>query len=100
MDITLEDIQKTSKIHGPRNAMRIMESLGKKEPFMSAMKNEVMQEIAKEVIVELEMLLNKIIDNKITDEEKMRYKVLNDILGTWSEKIAGYYKLVGKIKGG
>jgi hypothetical protein len=97
-NFALDDLEKYVARHGSRNATRVMSMLGKKLPFVEAIKSEIGQELLKDAIAKLEILLEKGFENTATDDEKAEYRVLKSIVETWSKRIALYTKGVKKLK--
>jgi len=94
----LADLESYVARHGSRNAARVMSMLGKKLPFVEAIKSEIGQELLKDAIAKLEILLGKGFENTATDDEKAEYRVLKSIIETWSKRIALYTKGVKKLR--
>lgn len=97
-ELALIDIEGFVQKHGSRNCARIMSMLGKKQPFVEAMQSEVGQQILKEAVTRLEILLEKGFENTATDDEKAEYRVLKKIVENWSSQIATYNKGVKRLK--
>jgi hypothetical protein len=101
------DIEITPKVledyvgrHNPQKCARIMSVLGKKQPFYQAIRSDIGKELLKDVIVRLETLLEKAIDDTITSNEKAEYRVLKGLADTWSTRIHTYLGKIHKLKAG
>lgn len=104
IDISPQTLKEYTERHSPKSCARIMSILGKKQPFYQAIRSEIGQELLKDVIYRLELLLEKIIEDdpnkKITNQEKTEYRVLKKIAETWSLRIQKYLDKVDKLKRG
>lgn len=104
VEITPETIERYAKKHGSSSCARIMSVLGKKQPFYEAIRTEIGQELLKDVIQKLEILLEKsILDDvkdPMTDNDKAEYRILKNLAETWAGRIHTYRNKVKKLKRG
>jgi len=104
VEITPETLENFVRKHGAKSCARIMSVLGKKQPFYQAIRSEVGQELLKDVINRLEIILDKYIKddpkNKVTDAEHAEYRVLFNLAETWSVRIQRYLNKIQKLKQG
>lgn len=77
---------------------RTLSLLGKQQEFIKAMSSDIGQQILNDLIQEHELLLDKIASIKATDEEKMQYKVVRQMLMLWSNRLAAFTDLIKEIK--
>jgi thioredoxin-related protein len=77
---------------------RTLSLLGKHQDFIKAIHTDVGSALLSDLIREHEILLDKISNLDVTDEEKMQYKVTRKMLLLWSEKIAAYEDRIKEIK--
>jgi hypothetical protein len=82
----------------PKRADRIMGFLLKNKDIMRAVESPLGNEIMKYLITEHEELLDKITILAATDEEKVRFKVIRDIIWRIADKVNTYNRQVNKIK--
>lgn len=104
INITPETIENYTKKHGSQSCARIMSVLGKKQPFYEAIRTDIGQELLKDVIQKMEILLEKaIVDdptNPMTDADKAEYRVLKNLAETWANRIHSYRGKIQKLKEG
>jgi hypothetical protein len=90
-------VQKFLAIHG-KKGVKTLSLLGKNQPFYNAMQSDVGQEILRDVMRKMEILLDKIVAMKASDYEVMEYKTLKGLLLNWSERINAFVNAKKKIK--
>jgi hypothetical protein len=100
IEITPKVIEDYVARHNSKSCARVMSVLGKKQPFYQAIRSEIGKELLKDVIVRMETLLEKAIDDEITDKEKAEYRVLKGLAETWATRIHGYLGKIHKLKAG
>ena len=100
VEITPQVIEDYVKRHNAKSCTRIMSVLGKKQPFYQAIRTEIGRELLKDMIMKLEQLLEKAINDDITEKEKAEYRVLKELSETWAIRIHAYLQKVHKLKAG
>lgn len=98
--LTLEDLEKYKLKHGSKQALRVLSVLGKNAGFVQAVRTELGQLIMQDLIVRMEVILEKIIDNTVKEEERIEYKLSRDLLDKWTARILTYERELNKLKGG
>lgn len=71
--------------------------LGKNLKFLDAFNTPVGFEILKDLCEMHEGMFDKIASLKAAEEDKIRYRILHELIGRWSEKITAYYATMEKI---
>jgi hypothetical protein len=88
--ITLKDLELHAQKHGARKTQRIMSVLGKKSKFIEVIKTEIGQQLLKDVVHRMDELLEKNLKMAITEDERIEYKVLEEISDRWIARIFSY----------
>lgn len=92
----MDKLNKFVANHGER-AGRIINILAKQAKFKKALETEVGQEIFSDVLISMESLLEKIIIETATKEEKADFRALRMIAERWQDKLADYNKTILQI---
>lgn len=98
-EITYADIEKFLAVHGQKGAKTLSE-LSKRNDFAQAITDPIGQSLMKDLMTQMEMLLEKIIIEKASSEEKAEYRVCRKLFNEWVRKIKEYRNLKNKIKQG
>lgn len=98
-DVTLSDIEAFLKKEG-KHGERVLATLGKNSQFLNAISTPLGQELLKDSVARLEVLLEKIVNEQAEPKELAEYRVLRDLIYTWAERITKYVADLNKIKGG
>lgn len=98
-EITIETINKFRSIHGQSGA-KTLSLAGKYLVFTEALSSEIGQEILRDVMIKMEILLEKIIEETASKKEHAEYRVLKDIFNRWAKKIAIFEEAQKKIREG
>ena len=77
---------------------RVLSILGKTQSFCNAIQTPIGQEILGEVVNRLEHLLEKIIAEKSTPEDRAEYRVLKSLSMKWAEKINKHQIALEKLQ--
>lgn len=96
-EITLDEIEKFLSIHGKRGA-KTLSLAGKQRGFINALSSEVGQHLLNDVMVKMEILLEKIIQEKESKQDRAEYRNLRDIFNGWAKKIMIFEQAKRKIK--
>jgi len=91
-----EPVNRFLKTHGQK-AARVVEILAKKEKFKAAIETDVGKEIMIDAINRMEELLEKVLDEKETPQEKAEFRALRGIVDKWQGKLADYSKALYQI---
>jgi len=86
-----------NKVGQPR-ANKLFSILGKNREFVNALSTTIGTELMKEVVNQMEVLLEKIIEVKATPEELAEYRVLQKISLNWIKRINTYLRGLKDIK--
>lgn len=97
--VTLDDIERLKNSIGVRRSAEVIKALGKQIPLLTALATEPGKLILSTAISRTGELLEKIINEQATEQERAEYRVLRIILADWSGKIANYFKLHETMKG-
>jgi len=79
-------------------AGKVISVLAKRSKFKTAIETEIGQELMLDALTCMEELLDKIIMEKATKEEKADFRALRKIMTKWQDKIAAYNKAVFKVE--
>lgn len=96
-EINEETIKKFSSVYGTKSTAKVLSLLGKKKGFYEAINSEVGRELLKEVMIQMERLLPKIIERRAKDEELALYDAYQSIFDRWCIKISDYVKWKNKL---
>jgi len=97
-EITIADIEKFTATHG-QNGAKTLSLLGKNNSFYKAINSEIGQTLMTDLMVQMEYLLDRIINEKASPEERAEYRVSRKLLIKWADKIKTYQELKNKVKG-
>jgi len=92
-----EQAQQFIATHGDK-ANRILTVMAKRAKFMEAINTPLGQEILKDVAVGMEELLDKIIQEKATVQEKAEFRAYRKIMNSWTDRIRAYNKNVYMVE--
>ena len=95
--ITLADIERFSKRHGPRRTSQILSILGKRQNLYDALISEVGLALFKQTMDETDALFDKILSGKNTNGDVVKYNILKDLITEWARKLATYDKFKLKL---
>lgn len=98
--LTKEDVDAYYQRHGAKPTKLIMAVLGRNQAFYAAIQTDVGQELLKDLLPRMDVLLEKLADGSLTEEERIEYKVRKDIFERWAGKISNYYRHATKLKQG
>lgn len=97
MNLTHEEVDKFLVNYGKRGE-RTMHILGKLQDFMKAKDTDFGKEFLSDMILEHDILLDKIASLEATEAEKADYRAVRKALLKYSAKIASYYEAINVIK--
>jgi len=98
-EITEQDIQRYSQKRGSANATRLLSILGKDRQFLNAWESPVGKPLMDDLLKDAESLLEKIIQDEATLEEKAEFRVIRAWLTNVAGRINTYYKNLNTLKG-
>jgi len=98
VEITYDDIKKFEAKHG-KQGVKTLSMLGKGSPFDDAIRSNVGQVLLQDIMIEMEILLEKIIADKASEKDKADYRSYRKIFIRWTKKISDYDNLKSKVKG-
>jgi hypothetical protein len=96
-EITFEQLKKFMAVHGEKGS-KTLSIAGKLKPFYTALNTEIGQIILNDLLIKMEVLLDKIIEESATKKDLAEYRVVRKLLINWSNKIALYEETKKKIK--
>lgn len=82
--------------HGER-AKRVITVLAKQAKFKEAIESEVGQALMADVVESMESLLEKIINDTASPEEKAEFRAFRLIADKWQAKLSAYTRAVMQI---
>ena len=97
--ITLEDIERFSRRHGPKRTSQVLSILGKRQPLYDALQSEVGQTLFGNTMDEVDRLFYKHLDGEASDEDIMKYNILKGLIEEWAKKLSTYEKFKLKLTG-
>ena len=98
--MTSQDLQTLAKIHGKGRVSPVMQYAIKNQDLMRVLDTEVGRELLQTGMGRMNELLNKAIEGEWTDEERIEYKVLRNIVGGWATKIVIWNNKINELKDG
>ena len=98
-EITIADIEKSARAHGRKGTQDLMGIIHKKQPVVNALKDENGQVLCKYTLKKMNVLLDKLVDGSITEEERHMYNAYRGILFEWAYELERYTIARDKIKG-
>ena len=95
--ISKEDVSKFLLRFGKRGK-ELTDSLLRQSDFIHAIESEIGRELLKDLKDKYERLLDKLSSFDITEEEKIEFKVVKEMLQIWSARVQTFHRLIDKIK--
>lgn len=92
-----QQIEKFLETHRDK-AAKVISVLAKRAKFKVAIETDIGQELMIDALSSMEELLDKIIMERATKEEKADFRALRKIMTKWQDKIAAYNKAVYKVE--
>ena len=84
----------------PKMGARVLSQLGKDMQFVNAISDPLGQEIMRDAIAQMEILLEKVVMDEATDVDKADYRAYRRILNTWVARINKYKEKVELVNQG
>jgi hypothetical protein len=81
-----------------KSKARTLSILGKQHKFVEAMNTETGAILLQDLIDKHERLLDKVGNLTATEQEKIEYKVVHEMVLIWAQKIDDYYQSIKKIE--
>lgn len=97
--VQLEDIENLRNKFGQKRSAEIIKILGRQVGLMNALATEPGKQILSGALNRIGILLEKIINEDATEQERAEYRALRNIVSEWSGKINVYFKGVETVKG-
>ena len=91
-----DDVEQFIATH-KQHAARVLDILGKRTPFVDALKSDVGRELINECAVEMNHILDKIFDETATEKDRADFRSYKKIATRWATKINEYNKLMNKV---
>ena len=98
--ITEEDIALHAKKRGAQNTGRLLSVLGKDKQFINAWDSPIGKELMEHDLNKAEMLLEKIIMETASEQEKADFRAVRESLVYMASRITRYYKNLDNLKRG
>ncbi len=98
-EVTLADIEAHTKHHGRKATAQLLSILGKKQPLYDIVMSKGGQMLFTVILERLDELIDKIVNNQATDEERIEYTVSIKFLNNSAAILSNYKKLSNKLKG-
>lgn len=98
--ITEEDVARYAKKRGPQNTGRLLSVLGKDKQFLNAWDSPIGKELMEHDLNKAEMLLEKIITESASPQEKADFRAIRESLVYRASRITRYYKNLDNLKRG
>lgn len=92
-----EAIEKFLKSTGNKGA-RTLSFLGKHQPLVTAFETDLGKQILNSAVDRHECLVQKVLNNEATDDEKAERKALFHIIEKWSQIINSYYEALDFVE--
>ena len=96
-EVTMEQLDKFLAVHGTRGT-KVLSIAGKVKDFNIAITTDIGRHLLNDVMVQMEMLLEKIIESNATKEDLAEYRVLRKIINRWSKKIVLFQEAKKNIR--
>ena len=94
--LKFDDIENHLAVHGQRG-VKTLSIISKKNEFQQAITDPIGQTLMKDLMIQMEILLNKIIDEKADDKDRAEYRVCRKLFEQWAIKIKEYRALQDKV---
>jgi hypothetical protein len=98
-EITASDLAAHSRRHGRKATSQLLEILGRRRPHYELVTSPGGQLMFSSLLVRMDELVEKIVGNKATEEERVEYKVSVDFLNYNADIMTKYEKHSNKLKG-
>lgn len=95
--ISPKDISGYSERHGVKATQRLLSILGRRSRFVEAFESELGQMLLYDAVKNADLLLDKIIDEEASSEEKAEYRAYRNILQTWTSRIIQYQNGINQL---
>jgi len=89
-------IERFEKKHSQK-AARILSALGKAQPFNEAIETEIGQELLKDAIIRMNEIVELIVEEKSTENDRAEFRALKRVTLAWSSKIETYRKNLDEV---
>ena len=96
--ITISDIERSMRGHNIQSIQGKMVFLQTKQPFCEAVASGIGQELLNDLMINMDQLLEKIINENATNGELAEYRVYRKLFKQWSTRIVNYFKIADDLK--
>lgn len=97
-DLHTTDVEMFIRNVGVKNADRVLKVLSRHVAIYEAMNTPLGQIFMKEVMDNIDLILEKIIEEKATDQDKADFRAYKKIAESWANKILAYKEGITQIK--
>lgn len=98
-EITAEDLARHSRKHGRKATHTLLSILGRRRPHFELVKSAGGQMMFFHLMARMDELLDKVVSNKASEEERMEYAISVDFLKHNTDMMVNYKKHGDKLKG-
>ena len=91
-------IELYARANGGLKAQKMINVLSKTHGFVSAFKDKVGQEVLLDALQRSEEILDKIVEEKATEEERAEFRALKKIISKWQKIWAVHNEALSKLK--
>jgi hypothetical protein len=82
---------------GKKKIQGVLKTLHGYEPVVQALSTPIGEELLREVSIEWKRLLAKIVRDESTPEDRIRFRIMDEILQSWGSKISAFFDLSDKF---
>lgn len=93
-----EQLRRFSEQYKGKNKVETINLVGRGRQFVAALKSPIGKELLSDLAQDWANLLIKIVNGSNTDEERMKFIVLDEVSTLWAKRIAGYYEAEGLME--
>ncbi len=95
--VVVSDEMRSFLAKSGEHGTKLLSVLGRQHRFLSACETEVGRELLRDALSRADVLLEKIVDESATVEERAEFRVLKRLLLVWAERIQLYFKNLEKL---
>lgn len=98
-EITAEDLARHTRKHGRKATHTLLSILGRRRPHYELVKSAGGQMMFFHLMARMDELLDKVVSNNATEEERVEYAISVDFLKHNTDMMVNYKKHGDKLKG-
>lgn len=98
-EITAQDLKEHTQRHGRKATSQLLAILGRRRPLYDLVKSSGGQLMFFNLLARMDELMENIVNNKATEEERIEYKISVDFLKHNTDIMVNYDKHHNKLKG-